>query len=283
MTSDLERLQNFLLGTATPEENARVSDELVDPQSPLSRTFARIQQQPTGEAPDVWERLLLAAEGADASPSGLVGDVRMGTETVPVSSQTSPTATSASFKTRWAVAALIGAATVLLGLILGRWVWPRAAAPPGGDPNVPPAGDQPVPPVRSQEVLVARSSLGHVEVRGTALVFSASVSSDRPGFVTLVSLKDPLPRVYPEAADPFLHVAPDRPASFGPMEAPEGSVVLVIVTETPAQEVIRSYLRPLDVRKLSSKQVRDAALEGLWATGHRWVAMSEFVVRFPKP
>jgi hypothetical protein len=173
------------------------------------------------------------------------------------------------------------AAAVLMGMLIGRYVLPVAG---------------PQSPARRGQLL-----LGRIEIvaqyrpdrsgkpvepmaRDSPRIYLVKrrpyellIQSDREGFATLVLLAPSLRQVYPRSSKDGISIDPSRPQKYGPLEHPaERTIVLVMVTESPASGIVRKVLddagvsTPLDQLE---KQIQDAL------TAHySWVAAERIIV-----
>lgn len=164
----------------------------------------------------------------------------------------------------WGVSSFAAlAAAVLVGVIIGlNW-----------------AGNR--PSTENKEVLLASASLSDVKGRGGAVAFALSVQSPRPGFATILVFGTERPKVHPDYSEDFLRVSEGTPVRYGPLEAPSGTRVFIIVTETPATEVLRKAISQGKLRPGQVTDLKQTVLELLWASGHRWAAVNETTVTSP--
>lgn len=141
------------------------------------------------------------------------------------------------------------------------------------------------PGLRDQEVLVARAAPTRVEPRGAsaAVAFDLDVRAERPGFVTVIVFPvGKEPRVYPDYGQDEARVSPEAPASVGPFEAPVDSPVLIVVTETPATDIVRRVVNNLPPAQWAPETVSAAVQKRLFASGHNWAAFAAATAKLPK-
>lgn len=151
------------------------------------------------------------------------------------------------------------AAALLVGVGLG--VVGRGLIPGGG-------------PVDQWAALSSGSDVGRLQPRGGDVSFELKLDSPRPGFASVIVPRPAdKPRVYPEGWDDPPRVVPGAAATYGPLDARAGQSVLVVVTETPAADVLR---RAFDKEPLadSVERLRAQAETVLKANGFRWAAFA---------
>ncbi len=124
------------------------------------------------------------------------------------------------------------------------------------------------------EVLLASVTPKFGTLRGAERTLLVEVESVRPGFATIITLAPDRPQqVFPEPGEEPIRVAPSAPQTYGPLPR-DSTTALVLVTETPATDLIREALltqkfRPGDLDRL------DGYLRTLLAqSGYRSVGMS---------
>lgn len=144
----------------------------------------------------------------------------------------------------------------IAGLLVGRFL----AAPDGG------AG--------AREVVRAKVGLKE-DARGPAVVaVNLDIESSRPGFATVVLLSTPL-QTFPELDQAAVSVSPASPGRYGPIQGKPGTVMIIVITETPALEVIRRALEGGKGNVSDPKAARQAILDSLWQHNFRWAAVEE--------
>jgi hypothetical protein len=106
--------------------------------------------------------------------------------------------------------------------------------------------------------------------------FALEIRSPREGVATLVLLGPGEPVVYPLPGQGDIAVEPLEPRKFGPLDRPEGrTAVLVIVTATPAAEMVRQHLASAGA---AQDQPERLLAHALWAGGQRWAALGRIAI-----
>jgi hypothetical protein len=164
--------------------------------------------------------------------------------------------------------ALVGlgvAATFLLGLLIGRTVYHK-----------------PDPPLGPPELLSAKLTPVPRTFRGAAGAkdFDVEIRSPRSGFATIVLLQPGLPpRCFPEPGQPDVRVEAFELRKYGPLDRPNTrTTVLVIVTATPAENVIREHVPAAGPAPDQTDALEESLEQALWAAGHRWAAVGRISV-----
>jgi hypothetical protein len=189
--------------------------------------------------------------------------------------------------TRWARrrmvlrAALVGiglAASFLLGWLVGQG---RLGPEPSGRPGERLLASLTAVPRDSRAAEAARVTLDDQGVYRIAggRDFALEIRSPRRGVVTLVLLGPGQPMVYPLPGQADIAVEPLEPRKFGPLDRPEArTTVLVIVTATPAAEIVRQHLAAAGAG-LDQPDRLVAQLElVLWEAGQRWAALGRITI-----
>jgi hypothetical protein len=174
---------------------------------------------------------------------------------------------------KWALAGAGLAATFLLGLLVGPALRPSShellvasltAIP--RDSRAPDAAQ-----VKLDDEGVYRITGGKD--------FAIEIGSPRPGVATVVLLGPGPPTVYPLPGQVDIPVEPFRPRKFGPLDRPDAqTTVLVIVTATPAAEVIRQHLTAEAAAADQPDRLLGQLEQALWQAGHRWAALGRMTV-----
>lgn len=151
--------------------------------------------------------------------------------------------------------AMVLAASLLIGVLIGRTTSTSA----------------------EQQVLIARVATRYGTYRGDEDVLQARVESALPGFVTIVSLaSDRRPLAAPVEGADLVRVGADDGSSW--VDIPDNSErLIVLVTETPATEVIRRSLRETRIREFGpadADKLEDDLVELLQEMGYRRVAVA---------
>jgi hypothetical protein len=86
-------------------------------------------------------------------------------------------------------------------------------------------------------------------------------------------------QVYPRSGQADLRVEAGQPRDYGPLLPPgDVTTVLLVVTETPAADLLRQAL-PAEGAKPDQVDAVLADLQtALWQAGHRWAAVDRFTI-----
>jgi hypothetical protein len=273
---DLDDVQvaQFLAGASSPQDRAEVEQAMRD-------------------LPDVREvidvlRGVLPARSVNApvlpgSAEGAVG-AAFGAAALPVDTAAMAQAarTRMAFRRRNLLrAALVGmglAASFLLGLLIGQGRFTSESPEGPGERLL--AGLTAVPR-DSRGPDAARVTLddqGVYQITG-GKDFALEIRSPRRGVATIVLLGPGDPVVYPPLRRAKIAVEPLEPRKFGPLDRPEGrTTVLVIVTATPAAEMIRQHLKAAEAAREQPDRLVAQLEQALWGAGQRWAALGRITI-----
>ncbi len=128
------------------------------------------------------------------------------------------------------------------------------------------------PSVGETDVLLASVTPKFGTLRGAEQSLLVEVGSVRPGFATIITLApDRAQQVFPEPGEEPIRVAPSAPQTYGPLPR-DSTTALVLVTETPATDLIREALltqefRPGDIDRLGGYLRKLLAQSGYRSAG----------------
>jgi hypothetical protein len=178
-------------------------------------------------------------------------------------------------------AALVGiglAASFLLGWLIGQG---RLGPGPSERPGKRLLARLTALPRDSRAVEAARVMLDDQGVYRIAggKDFALELRSPRRGVATLVLLGLGEPLVYPLPGQAEIAVEALEPRKFGPLDRPEArTTVLVLVTDTPAAEIVRQQLAAAGAALDQPDRLLDQLEQALWAAGQRWAALGRITI-----
>jgi hypothetical protein len=109
--------------------------------------------------------------------------------------------------------------------------------------------------------------------------FNIEIRSPRQGVATVVLLGPDALTVYPKPGQAAIAIEPFRTRKFGPLERLKGrTTVLVIVTATPAAELIRERLGAVPPAMDQLNQLMELLQQALWDAGQHWIAIDRITV-----
>jgi hypothetical protein len=109
--------------------------------------------------------------------------------------------------------------------------------------------------------------------------FALEIRSPRRGVATLVVLGPGQPVVYPLPGQADIAVEPMDPRKFGPLDRPEARrTALVIVTATPAAEMVRRHLESAEAALDQPDRLLAQLEQALWAAGQHWAAIGHIII-----
>jgi hypothetical protein len=112
------------------------------------------------------------------------------------------------------------------------------------------------------------------QVRGD---YSLVISSPHKGFATVITCAPGKQEIFPRLDQDEIRIEARQGKRDGPYPQLDGkAIVLVVVSESPATEVIRKALPEGTPNQID--QLLKLIEEPLWKAGHRWVAIGYMAV-----
>jgi hypothetical protein len=268
------QLARYLAGASSPPERAAVEQAMRD--LPDVR-----------EVIDLLRSVLPAREGEAPVPPGLEG-ATYGVTASPAPLQQETVVQGQAAESRRAFrgqrlwpAALVGfglAASFLLGWLIGQG---RLDPEPSRRPGELLLASLTAVPRDSRAADGARVTLDDQGVYRIAggRDFALEIRSPRRGVATLVLLQPGQPMVYPLPGQADIAVEPMEPRKFGPLDRPEArTTVLVIVTATPAAEMVRRHLGAAEAALDQPDRLLAQLEQALWAGGQHWATLGRITI-----
>jgi hypothetical protein len=277
---DLDDIQvtRYLAGACSPQERATVEQALRDLPDvreviDVLRTVLPAWELDAPVQPGSAEGAAEAASWAAVRAAALAQDAE-------VQSQSARTRRALRRQTLLR-AALVGmglAASFLVGWLVGQ----RSVVPqPSGQPGERLLASLTAVPRDSRAAEAARVTLddqGVYRITG-GRDFSLQIRSPRRGVATLVLLGGGPPVVYPLPGQADIAVEPLQLRKFGPLDRPQArTIVLVIVTATPAVKTVRQHLAAAEVTQDQPDQVLAQLEQALWGAGQGWAALGRITI-----
>jgi hypothetical protein len=267
------QLARYLAGAGSPPERAAVEQamrDLPDVREVIDVLRSILPSQEV-EAP-----VAPSAEGAGSGIAAPTPALRQGTVV-----QGQPAGTRDTRRRMLRRAALVGlglAASFLLGWLIGQR---RLGPEPLHGPGERLLASLTALPRDSRAVESARVMLDDQGVYRIAggRDFALEIRSPRRGVATLVLLGPGEPLVYPQPGQANIAVEALEPRKFGPLDQPKArTTVLVLVTDTPAAEIVRRLLAIAGAALDEPDRLPDQMEKALWGAGQRWVALGRITI-----
>jgi len=249
MKSRLDELQEYLEGKADPETTQRVLRDLRDPNSGLRRLFekGRARNIPPLEVlleklPEVMRKSSLEEDSyADEEPDF-------------DSLKADPIHRRWKLRTRFAIAAIL---LLGVGLFIGI--------------NIP----------EGRQELRTEVSPRYVASRGQEKDLRVEIRSPLAGFASVIAISpEGRPEVFPALGGEEIPIAAATPRDFGPLPEKTAAAV-VVVTETPAADVLRKSLRGKTFAPNDMKPAEEFVRSALKQHNYRRIAVGECLVSPP--
>lgn len=274
----------FVLGgrKAEEEENSPSLEAIIKHGLPIldDNTFRKLALKPialrllsdalndkisdgSDETGDVWWHQLqqLELEGELKKVVDVKGELQLNKERAAVPANLIPNQQPQSFY-RYAAAAMALAASVLVGVGIGIYFF-------GGTIG------------QGREILAANAVIEKASPRGNGIALELKVSSKRSGFLSFVFIGQGRPQVLPDYGEELVTIAPNVPISYGPVDA-SGTLILCIITETPATEVLRKLASKEELSSKNPEVLKGVISEALWKANFRWIEFQSMAIPNPK-
>jgi hypothetical protein len=130
------------------------------------------------------------------------------------------------------------------------------------------------PSTGETEVLLASVTPKFGTLRGAEQSLLVEVGSVRPGFATIITLAPDRPQqVFPEPGEEPIRIKPSARETYGPLPR-DSTTALVLITETPATDLIREALLSQEFRAGDLDRLDGYLRKLLSQSGYRSVGMS---------
>jgi hypothetical protein len=290
--SRLQQLQNYLDGTADPETAQRIEAELQDPDNAFARMLRGMREHLPGDDP------------CDVDFAHFFTEEDLG-ELPPMPGATAPTVESEASRAgtgalqpagvipgdgalprdgrrgiRWLAYSGIAAA-VLLGLGLLWAAWQRTR--PGETLLVSLTPEARKERAGAPAVQVRLTDTGTYRVQADG-AFNVVLRSPRRGYASLVLMTPRQTIVYPKSQESAIVVEPWVEQVSPPLPLQEETVVLIVITQSPAASVVRAFFDSAGFPPRDLPAHLDALKDTLWKQGYTWAALGQITVEpDPKP
>jgi hypothetical protein len=283
----LQQLQAYLAGTADPETAQRIEAELQEPNNAFARMLRGLSKHLPGDDPcDIdfsqffTDEELKELPPLPRTPISTISsnlDVLQPARVIP-SDGALPKGGRRGI--RWLAYSGIAAAVLLgLGLLWAAWqrtrpgetllvsLMPEARKERAGAPAV--------------QVRLTDTGIYRVQADGA---FNVVLRSPRRGYASLVLMTPRQTIIYPKSQESAIVVEPWVEQVSPPLPLQEETVVLVVITQTPAANVVQAFFDSTAFPPRDLPKHLDALKDTLWKQGYTWAALGQITVEpDPKP